>query len=104
MIDEIELDRREIEFRFHENNQIINGGMSRKISTYICLPREETIINIDYEFNAKNFISNGVITVSNEPIIIDVKNKRITHNKDEARVFTSMEDIIEEEERTILSI
>lgn len=104
LIDNIKSDRREREYQFHEDNQIINGGMSRRVSTYICLPKDDTVINIDYEFNAKNFKSDGTITISSKPIIIDVKKKKISINKDVAGVFTSIEDIIEEEERNIISI
>jgi hypothetical protein len=99
-----ELERREKQFQFHEENKIINGGMRRRVSTYICLSHEETVIYIDYAFNSKNFKSNGVITIKNQPILQNVKNKRITYKKDEVGVFTSIQNIIEEEERSILDI
>ncbi len=102
LVENIESERREKEYRFHEDNQIINGGMSRRVSTYIYLPKEKTVINIDYEFNAKNFMSKGKIVIKNEPIIKDVKKKRMTIKEDEVGVFTSIVDIIEEEERNIL--
>lgn len=104
LIDNNELERREKQFQFHEENKIINGGMRRRVSTYICLLHEETVINIDYVFNSKSFKSKGIITIKNKPVLQDVKNKRITYKKDEAGVFTSIQEIIEEEERSILDI
>ncbi|MFA6617128.1 MAG: hypothetical protein WCS68_02030 [Bacilli bacterium] len=104
LVEDNELERREKEVRFHEDNQVINGGMRRRVSTYIYLPKEEAVIYIDYHFNAKNFKINGTFCIKNEPVIIDLKKRRFTNRKDEVSFSTTITDIIEEEERNILDI
>lgn len=104
LVEDIESERREKEARFHEAGQIINGGMSRRVSTYIYLPKDESIINVDYEFNAKNYKSSGTIKIKNEPDIKDVRKRKMTSNIDEVGISTSIVDIVEEVERNILNI
>lgn len=104
LIDDNESERREKKLQLHEENKVINGGMRRRFSTYICLSHEEHDMNIDYVFNAKNYKSNGTIIINNKPVLKDVKKRRITHKKDEAGISTSIANIIDEEERNILDI
>lgn len=104
LVEDIESERREKEARFHEAGQIINGGMSRRVSTYIYLPKDESIINVDYEFNAKNYKSSGTIKIKNEPDIKNVRKRKMTSNIDEVGISTSIVDIVEEVERNILNI
>lgn len=104
LVEDNEPDWKLQEYRYDEDNEIINSGMMRKASTLINLPKVEKKITLSFDFYSKNYKDNGVITIKNEPLINDIKVVEYTHDKAETGVWETVEDITEEYEMNVLDV
>lgn len=99
---ESEIDRRDKQYWFDGDNEIINSGMSRRDITIICLPKEETCIELSYNFYSKKYRREGKIIIQNRPIYEEVNQMIPIFNKEEEKTEVVIEYIIIEEERNIM--